>query len=156
MLLLGSDAVRFNRAITEMQMQDRCARLSPLMDENMLMATGAANTHDLYSAAGYFETLATTQGLDFERRYLALLGPKAPALASPGESCYEGISLLGQLASAAGSVNVPRIAEVADGVTYEGPRGAVRVHDQHLIQRIYLARAEGLEFDVLTEIHQGP
>jgi len=155
MLLLGSDAVRFNRAFTQMRLHDQCARLSPLMDENMLMATGAANTHDLYSAAGYFETLATTHGLDFERRYLALLGPTAPALAAPGESCYEGISLLAQLASTAGSVKVPRIADVADGVSYEGPRGAVRVHDQHLVQRIYLARAEGLEFDVLTEIHQG-
>ena len=76
-------------------------------------------------------------------------------LASPGESCFEGVSLLAQLAFAAGSVNVPRIAEVADGVSYEGPRGAVRVRDQHLVQRIYLARAEGLEFDVLTEIHRG-
>jgi ABC-type branched-subunit amino acid transport system substrate-binding protein len=155
MLLLGSDAVRFNRAFTEMRMHDRCARLSPLMDENMLIATGAANTHNLYSAAGYFETLATAYGLDFERRYFELLGPTAPVLASPGESCYEGISLLAQLASAAGSVHVPRIGEVADGVAYEGPRGAVRVRDQHLVQRIYLARAEGLEFDVLTEIHQG-
>lgn len=155
MFLLGSDAVRFNRAFTEMQMHDRCIRLSPLMDENMLMATGAANTCNLYSAAGFFETLGTAYGLDFERRYLNLMGPSAPALASPGESCYEGITLLAQLATAAHTTDVPRITTVADMVSYEGPRGAVRVRDQHLVQRIYLARADGLEFDVLAEIHSG-
>jgi urea transport system substrate-binding protein len=155
MFLLGSDAVRFNRAFTEMRMHDRCIRLSPLMDENMLMATGAANTYNLYSAAGFFETLGTAYGLDFERRYLTLMGPTAPALTSPGESCYEGIALFAQLAAAARTTDVPRITTVADMVSYEGPRGAVRVRDQHLIQRIYLARADGLEFDVLAEIHGG-
>lgn len=155
MFLLGSDAVRFNRAFAQRRMHDRCVRLSSLMDENMLMATGAANTQNLYSAAGFFETLATACGLDFERRYLDMLGPTAPALASPGESCYEGISLFAQLASTARTTDVPRMTTVADMVSYEGPRGAVRVHDRHLVQRIYLARADGLKFDVLTEIHSG-
>jgi len=34
-------------------------------------------------------------------------------------------------------------------------RGAVRVRNQHLVQRIYMARADGLQFDVLAEIHAG-
>lgn len=155
MFLLGSDAVRFNRAFTRGWIHDDCIRLSSLMDENMLMATGAANTHNLYSAAGFFETLGTAWGLDFEHRYLNMMGSNAPALASPGESCYEGITLFAQLASAARTTEIPRIATVADMVSYEGPRGAVRVRNQHLIQRIYLARANGLEFDVLAEIDGG-
>ena len=44
------------------------------------------------------------------------------------------------------------ISATAESVTYEGPRGVVRLHDRHLMQRIYLARADGLEFDVLAEI----
>jgi urea transport system substrate-binding protein len=32
----------------------------------------------------------------------------------------------------------------------------VRVRNNHLIQRIYIARAAGLEFDVLAEINRGP
>ncbi|GAA4875862.1 substrate-binding domain-containing protein [Pseudonocardia benzenivorans] len=155
MFLLGSDAVRFNRAFTEMRMHDHCVRFSPLMDENMLMATGAANTHELYSAAGYFETLATAYGLDFERRYVERFGPQAPALTSPGESCYEGLALFAQLAAVARTTEVPRISTVADSVSYEGPRGAVRVRNQHLVQRVYMARADGLQFDVLAEIHAG-
>lgn len=153
MLLLGSEAVKFNRAFTEMRLHDRCVRFSPLMDENMLLATGAANTHNLYAAAGYFETLGTAYGLDFERRYLDLMGSCAPALTSPGESCFEGITLFAQLAAAARSTAVPRISVVADTVEYESPRGAVRMRNRHLVQRIYLARADGLQFDVMAEMH---
>jgi urea transport system substrate-binding protein len=155
MFLLGSDAVRFNRAFTEMRLHDRAVRLSPLMDENMLLATGAANTHDLYSAAGFFEALGTADGLDFERRYLSAMGPTAPAITSPGESCFEGITLLSHLAAAAGCTDVAPIDGAAEAVTYEGPRGAVRLRGRHLMQRIYLARADGLDFDVLAEISGG-
>ena len=121
----------------------------------MLLATGAANTHELYSAAGFFESLGTSHSMDYERRYLAHLGASAPAITSPGESCFEGITLLERLATAAGSTDVGALARVSDSLAYEGPRGAVRVRDRHLQQRIYLARADGLEFDVLTEINQG-
>jgi ABC-type branched-subunit amino acid transport system substrate-binding protein len=155
MLLLGSDAVQFNRAFTQMRLPEVCVRLSPLMDENMLLATGAANTEELYSAAGFFESLATAHSMDFERRYVGRLGPNAPAVSSPGESCFEGMTLLAQLAAAAGTTDVPEICRVADSVGYEGPRGRVRLRDRHLVQRIYLAKAEGLEFDVLAEINQG-
>lgn len=155
MFLLGSDAVQFNRAFTEMRLHERSVRLSPLMDENMLLATGAANTHDLYSAAGFFEALGTAHGLDFERRYLDRLGPTAPAITSPGESCFEGLTLLSHLAAAARSTDVALINGAAESVTYEGPRGAVRIRDRHLLQRIYLARADGLDFDVLAEISGG-
>jgi ABC-type branched-subunit amino acid transport system substrate-binding protein len=155
MFLLGSDAVQFNRAFTEMRLHDRAVRLSPLMDENMLLATGAANTQDLYSAAGFFEALGTAHGLEFERRYLDRMGPTAPAITSPGESCFEGITLLDHLATAAQSTDVALICGAAESITYESPRGAVQIRDRHLLQRIYLARADGLEFDVLAEISGG-
>ena len=155
MFLLGSDAVAFNREFTEMRLHDGCVRLSPLMDENMLLATGAANSHELYSAAGFFETLANAYSMDFERRYLDRLGANAPAITSPGESCFEGIALLAELADAAGGTDVRRISSVSESVRYEGPRGVVQMRDRHLAQRIYLARADGLEFDVLAEIHSG-
>ncbi len=155
MFLVGSDAVQFNRAFTQMRLHDRCVRLSPLMDENMLLATGAANTHDLFSAAGFFESLATVHSMDFQRRYLGRLGPTAPALTSPGESCFEGLTLLARLTAAAHSTDVESINRVSDSVVYEGPRGVVRVRDRHLQQRVYLARADGMEFDVLAEINRG-
>ncbi|MGQ0483602.1 MAG: substrate-binding domain-containing protein [Pseudonocardia sp.] len=156
MFLVGTDAVRFNRAFTEMRLDDRCARFSPLMEENMLLATGAANTRELYAAAGYFETLTTEDSLDFERRYVRRFGALAPALNSAGESCYEGVTLLARMAERAGSLAVADLCGAADAVAYDGPRGSVSLRDNHLQQRIYLARAVGHEFDVLTELPPGP
>lgn len=52
MLLVGSDAVRFNRAFAAYGLHARCLRLSTLMDENMLVASGPEATEDLYSTAG--------------------------------------------------------------------------------------------------------
>jgi urea transport system substrate-binding protein len=155
MFLVGMDAVRFNRAFTKMGLDEQCVRLSPLMDENMLLASGAAGTRGLYSAAGYFEMLATGDSLDFERRYVRRFGVQAPTLTSMGESCYEGLTLLARLAKRAGSLDIARMSAVADSVAYDGPRGAVRVHDNHLMQSVYLAQATGLEFDVLAEISAG-
>jgi urea transport system substrate-binding protein len=156
MFLLGSDAVRFNRAFAEMGLHDRLVRFSPLMDENMLLATGEASTHDLYSAAGFFETMATGESLDFERRYVERFGPTAPALTSPGESCYEGLTLLARLVDQAGSLEVPRLchATETESIVYEGPRGVVQMDRNHLRQRVYMARASGLEFDVLCQVNE--
>ena len=72
--------MRFNRSFTQMLLPERCLRLSPLMDENMLLATGAANARELYSAAGFFEALGTQYSLDFESRYIEQMGPTAPAI----------------------------------------------------------------------------
>ncbi|GFJ88076.1 substrate-binding domain-containing protein [Phytohabitans rumicis] len=90
MLLVGSDAVRFNRAFARAGLDARCLRLSTLMDENMLLASGARATGGLYSTAGFFAGLVTQENLDFHGRYAHRFGVEAPPLGSLGESCYEG------------------------------------------------------------------
>jgi urea transport system substrate-binding protein len=155
MFLVGSDAVRFNRAFAAAGL-DRCHdRLSPLMEENMLLATGAENTRRLYSAAGFFETLLTGAGMDYSARYARRFGVRAPALNSLGESCYEGLTLLARLAERAQSMELSRLCGAAEALTYESPRGTVRMAGNHLLQDVYMARAEGLEFDVLAELTSG-
>jgi urea transport system substrate-binding protein len=37
-------------------------------------------------------------------------------------------------------------------VSYEGPRGLLRLRQRHVNQRIYLAEARGVEFEVLTQL----
>jgi ABC-type branched-subunit amino acid transport system substrate-binding protein len=140
MLLVGSDAVRFNRAFAASGLDQRCLRLSTLMDENMLMASGPEATGDLFSTAGFFASLANQDTLDFHGRYAARFGIEAPAPGSLGESCYEGVLLLAALGAA------------ADTVSYEGPRGLLRLRDRHVRQRIYLAEADGLDFTVLAQL----
>ncbi|MBQ1093946.1 substrate-binding domain-containing protein [Streptomyces sp. B93] len=152
MLLVGSDAVRFNRAFAAYGLDARCLRLSTLMDENMLMASGAPATVDLYSTAGFFASLANRDTLDFHGRYAERYGVEAPAPGSLAESCYEGVLLLAALIGRARTLEVTAIGAAADSVSYEGARGVLRLRRGHVRQRIYLARADGLDFDVVTEL----
>lgn len=152
MFLVGSDAVQFNRAFAAAGLDATCVRFSPLMEENMLLATGAANAVGLYASAGYFETLPTTDSLDFSGRYVRRFGVNAPALNSLGESCYEGLLLLARLAERAGALDPARMTAAAETLAYSGPRGDVRMRANHLLQDVYLARADGLEFEVLAAL----
>jgi urea transport system substrate-binding protein len=152
MFLVGEDAVQFNRQFARAELDRRYLRLSPLMDENMLLATGASNTAGLFVAAGYFECLPTAESLDFNARYTRRFGVDAPMLNSLGESCYEGLLLLAELIQRAGSADVRQICAVAQAARYGGPRGELGLRDAHVDQRIYLARAEGLEFDIVSAL----
>jgi urea transport system substrate-binding protein len=152
MLLVGQDAVCFNRAFADYGLDARCRRLSTLMEENMLLASGPDNTRGVYGTAGYFEALATPESLDFGLRYDRRFGADAPTLNSLGESCFEGIMLLSALARAAQTLEVDAMTAVADTVSYAGPRGEVRLRDRHVEQRVYLAEAEDLDFKVLAQM----
>ncbi|MEU4426338.1 substrate-binding domain-containing protein [Actinoplanes sp. NPDC024001] len=151
MLLVGTDAVRFNRAFARSGSAGRL-RLSTLMDENMLLASGATATTDLFSTAGFFASMVTRENLDLHGRYAARFGVEAPPLGSLGESCYEGVLLLAALVERAGAADVRAIGANAESVSYEGPRGLLRLRQRHVRQRIYLAQARGVEFDVLTQL----
>lgn len=152
MLLVGQDAVRFNRAFAASGLDRECLRLSTLMDENMLLATGAEGTRRLYAASGYFETLVTAESLDFAGRYAQRFGFTAPAIGNLGESCYEGVRLLAALLGHARSADVGELTAVADSVSYEGPRGRLQLRGRHVSQRIYLAEADAMEFSVVTQL----
>ena len=152
MLLVGADAVGFNRAFAAAGLDADCLRLSTLIDENTLVGSGADGTRGVCAAAGYFETLVTPESLDFGWRYTQRFGPDAPTLNSVGESCYEGVLLLRALAERAGSLDVHRMIATAEALSYAGPRGEVHIHDHHVEQRVYLAEADDLHFDVVAQL----
>ena len=152
MLLIGNDAVEFNRSFAAAGMDRDILRFSSLIDENVLLASGADNTRGLMTSAGYFEDLATAAGLDFAAAYARRFGPEAPVLNSLGESCYEGVRLLTALIRRAGSPEVAPMMAVSDGLSYESPRGTVEVRDRHLRQRVFLAAADGLTWDVIQQL----
>lgn len=152
MLLVGEDAVHFNRAFAKAGLDARCRRLSTLMDENMLLASGARSTRGIAATAAYFEALTTPESLDFGWRYTKRFGPDAPPLNSLGESCYEGVAMLAALARRAQTLDPGAMCAVADSVSYEGPRGELHMRDRHLDQRVYLAEANDLEFDVIAQL----
>ncbi|QBI21602.1 hypothetical protein ER308_19890 [Egibacter rhizosphaerae] len=152
-LLVGQDAVHFNREFAAAGLDERMVRLSPLMDENMLLASGPQATRGLYSAAGFFEGLATPGALELVGRYSERFGPDAPVLNSMGESCFEAVQLLAALATRSRSLEVGAMFRAArQPIGYDGPRGTVHLQDDHLVQDVYLARAETTTFDVITRL----
>ncbi len=152
MLLIGDDAVEFNRAFSAQGMDRDVLRFSSLIDENVLLASGAENTKGLMTSAGYFEDLATSSSLDFAAAYFRRFGADAPVLNSLGESCYEGVRLLTALMHRAGSAEVRPMTSVSEGLSYESPRGTVELCDRHLRQRVFLAAANGLSWDVIQQL----
>ncbi|HUR85470.1 MAG TPA: substrate-binding domain-containing protein [Solirubrobacteraceae bacterium] len=152
MLLVGQDAARFNRAFADVGLDESCCRLSPLVDENTLLASGVDATANLCAAAAYFESLATPEGLAFGARYANRFGPDAPTLNSPAESCYEGLMLFSALVRKAQSFDTAALSRAATRVEYEGPRGDLHLRRRHLQQPVYLAEAEGFEFSVSHQL----
>lgn len=152
MLLVGQDAVAFNRAFAEADLQSRVRRLTPLMEENMLLGSGADSTEDLFVAAAYFRSLPTESALELSGAYAAMHGPEAPPLNNMAESCYEGLMALEALVRRAGTARPERLSRVADSVGYDGPRGPMRLRSGHIHQRVYMARADGLGFEILARL----
>ena len=95
--LVGEDAIAFNRAFGEQRMAGSTLRLSCAIEENELLAIGAANTERLYVASSYFAALATDANLAFKERYHNHFGERAPTLNSLGQSTYEGVHFLASL-----------------------------------------------------------
>jgi ABC-type branched-subunit amino acid transport system substrate-binding protein len=128
--LVGSDLVAFNRAFAQSPMAGRVARVCAALEENGLLGAGGDGSGELYAAMGYFAALATDASLAFGERYTARFGPDAPVLNGHGEGAYDGVRLLAALAQRAGTLSAPR--------------------DRHAVQPVYLARADGLEFEVIA------
>lgn len=152
LLMVGQNGVRFNRAFARRGLHERMLRLSTLMEENMLLGSGVGATADLYSAGGWFRSLATGEAMDLIGRYTAHHGLHAPAVGAAAEACYEGIFALRSIVQRAGSAAVASTDRSVDGLAYEGPRGPMQFNGNHADQRLYLARADGVDFELLTEL----
>jgi len=149
MLLVGQDAVEFNRACAELGADQNFVRFSPLMDESMLMASGEGGTRGLFVAASYFRSMVASNSMELLNRYTNLHGAGAPPLGGIAESCYEGPQLLARLIHRAG-----RLTDIATSecVAYDSPRGTVQFSAHSTVQPVHLAVADGYDFDVLTTL----
>lgn len=151
-LMVGADNAAFNRAFARAGLQEDHIRLSLMIGEDVLCASGSSGTEGLYTACGYFESVLTPENMGFGSRYQRWFGQAAPALNNIGESCYEGLLLLSALAETARSLEISAIDRVASTVAYQGPRGEVAMHGSHTVQPVYLADTDELDFRVLTEL----
>ncbi|TDC23695.1 hypothetical protein E1261_27900 [Kribbella albertanoniae] len=152
MLLMGQDAVHFNRQFARAGLSDRLLRLSPAIEENTLLGAGAGANDGLFAAAAYFDGMHTVESGEFERTYYARFGPFAPALNAVGESCYEAIRFLARLGEVAGSIDIGSVAALPSGHFYDSPRGLMRLDGNLVDQDVYLAAADGLQFTIQEQI----
>lgn len=152
MLLMGQDAVHFNRQFARQGLDDAMVRLSPAVEENTLLGGGPDAHRHLYAAAAYFDSMATSESSDLSRAYHRRFGPWAPALNVIGESCYEAMIFLSRLAERCGGLDIASVSAVESGAFYEGPRGLLRLDGNLMNQDVYLARADRLEFCVEDQI----
>jgi urea transport system substrate-binding protein len=152
MLLMGQDAVHFNRQFARLGLSETIHRLSPAVEENTLLGGGAGAHDGLYAAAAYFDGLGTVESAELGTAYQQRFGPWAPALNAVGESCYEAIRFLARMGQVCGSIDVTAVRAMAPGHFYDSPRGLLRLDGNLVNQDVYLAAADGLEFVVQEQI----
>lgn len=149
MLLVGQDAVDFNRACADFAGDGAFVRFSPLMEESMLLASGAEATRGLFVASSFFSSMVSTASMDLLGRYGALHGPTPPPAGSVAESCYEGAQLLSHMCRRSDSLSE---FDLSEPLRYESPRGVIEFQDSTTVQPVHLAIADGFDFDVLTTL----
>ncbi|MBU2410749.1 MAG: substrate-binding domain-containing protein [Gammaproteobacteria bacterium] len=150
--LVGQDAIEFNRAFGRAGLTRLALRLSCSIAENELLGIGAENSDELYMTCGYFASLDTDANLAFKARYRAHFGERAPTLNTFGQSAYEGMHFLAALF---GAGRTPRVRSEPLGhapLAYRSAREAHYEGDGSTHTPIYLARAEGNAFRVLTRL----
>ncbi|MDB5998786.1 MAG: putative bacterial extracellular solute-binding protein [Rhizobacter sp.] len=150
--LVGQDAVEFNRMFGDEHLSGQVVRLSALIEENELLGIGCENTDNLYVTSSYFSVLDTDANLSFKERYQHHFGDRAPTLNSMGQSTYEGVHFLNALLSDAlsGPDEWSRLGQ--SPLTYQSARETIYSGARRSKPNVYLARADGHSFDVLTRL----
>ncbi|RRH86854.1 nitrile hydratase [Variovorax beijingensis] len=150
--LVGQDAIEFNRAFGAAGLSRAMFRLSCAIGENELLGIGADNAEDLYVACGYFATLDTEANLAFKERYRSHFGERAPTLNTFGQSTYEGMHFLAALLERQRRPAAGHEGLGASPLRYRSARDAAYGADGITHTPIYLARAEGNAFRVITRL----
>lgn len=152
-LMVGADVARFNRQFAATGRSATQLRLSPAADENVLLAAGPGANHNFFVASSFFVDERTPDGREQLARYRRLHGNFAPALTSFSNATYEAIHTLSGLAHEVGSLQVPEIlAAIERGVLIETPSGTRGFRGNQAIQQGYIARADGVAFEILDRI----
>ena len=150
--LVGQEAVDFNRLFGAMGLDRTMLRLSCAIEENCLLASGAENLKKLFCASSYFGALTTRENACFRERYHGFHGDRAPVLNALGQSTYEGLQFLASLLGDGRGEWREHAASPGVPIAYRSARQAVYTSNSDLRTPIYLARADGMVFRVVSQI----
>lgn len=146
--LIGLDGVVFNRAFGEHGLSSRMLRLANCVDETVLLGIGADNTENLFAASGYFERQRSAASERFRGLYHDAFGATAQVAGATAQSSYEGLYFLEALASRTGVIDPRGFVGAAEGLVYQGGRGAIGMRRGRTEMPIYLAEAQGHDFEI--------
>lgn len=145
--LIGQDLADFNRAFGDRQLHRRMHRFSEITDEVSNLASGADNTHGIFAVGSYFTNLNTDINLAFKERYYKMHGHAPPAISLQGQSVYEGINFYVSLMR-------QRKFGIRGPVMYRTARGGVFHSNRNKEDPVYLAEADGHNFQVIEELRR--
>ncbi|MGV9412818.1 substrate-binding domain-containing protein [Nocardia sp. NPDC003693] len=149
-LLVGADVARFNRQFARTGRDARLLRVSPAVDDNVLLAGGVHANRDLYVPSSFF--VDGPGGRERLAGYRRLHGEFAPALTNFSNTEYEAVRTLHAMVTAAGSLDVRRLHAAVEGAVLETPSGRIGFDGNQVVLPGYIARAEGVRFEILDRI----
>jgi urea transport system substrate-binding protein len=141
--------VTFNQAFAETGLQERIARVSGVIEENVLMGIGPESTENLYAVAGYFNSLDTLENRSFLKEYEMAFGETAPIQGGMSQTCYESIFCLATLARKAGSFSIDALTEAGREFSYFGARGRVSISEHGTEMSSYLMKSNGIDYELV-------
>ena len=160
-LLVGSDAVRFNRAFGRKGLDATITRFSPFTDETVILASGADATANLFISAGWFAGLGSASAAEFTAGFArafdlvngtALLGESAaPPPGTMAETTYSAVHLLAGIAS----TSIPTVRDARRAFRkwgWDSPHGPVDLDRGSARHPVHLAQARGVELDVIARV----
>lgn len=160
-LLVGSDAVRFNRAFAHKGLDATITRFSPFTDETVILASGADATENLFISAGWFAGLGSASAAEFTTGFArafdllngtgAIGESVAPPPGTMAETTYSAVHLLAGIAS----TSVPTVQDARRAFTkfgWDTPHGAVDLDRGSARHPVHLAKARGVELDVIAQV----
>ena len=150
--LVGQDAVDFNRIFGAMELDRKMIRLFCAIEENGLLASGADNLKRLFCSSSYFGSLAGENNARFRERYHGFHGPRAPMLNALGQSTYEGLHFLAAIMEDGGDRWRRPGGAPGRPLTYRSARHGRYVSNRHNRAPTFLARADGLVFEVIARL----
>jgi urea transport system substrate-binding protein len=147
--LVGQDAIAFNRQFGKSGLSQHVLRLSTAIEENGLLAMGEDNTDGLFVSSGYFAALRSDANMSFKERYYTRFGDRAPTLNALGQSTYEGVHFMAELARQAARDELPLPLTLKQPLHFKSVRG-IRYHSNASCEHpTFLAQAQGHFFRVL-------
>jgi ABC-type branched-subunit amino acid transport system substrate-binding protein len=153
LLLVGSDAVHFNRQFARTGRAAGQLRVSPAVDETVLLGAGPEANDNLYTCSGFFPGHRADGDPDRPARYRRKYGAFAPRLTYFGNTLYEAMYTLRAIAETTGSLEVPRIhATLAAGAVLETPSCERSFRGNQALQAARIARADEVELEILDRI----